>query len=62
MNMKQLKDKANEAGKKIVFNRGLGGYQVTHGFTSSEVEIPLVDEKGKYHLNESQTAKLFSYI
>jgi hypothetical protein len=62
MNIKELRQAANKAGKKLVYNRSTGVYQIIDGFSSSCGEIPYRDFKNKPHLTESQIKKLFSYI
>ena len=56
-NKKACKNAIEKNGCKLVYNRALGGYQVTKGFTSSEVEYPTVD----LILNSAQLERLYSY-
>lgn len=60
--MKELKKAALAAGKKLVFNRSTGEYQIISAFVASCGEIPFYDEKGKKFLSDSQIKILRSYI
>jgi hypothetical protein len=61
MNIQQLREAAKKANKKLVFNRGKGGYQIAgHGFDFSE--IAWRDEKGRLGLEQRQINNLFSCI
>lgn len=62
MNIKQLRELAKNHGKRLVFNRTTGGYQIVGGFSASELEYPWRDKRGKPCLNEQQITKLASYI
>ena len=60
--MKQIRKLAQEKNKKLVYNRNLGGYQITSGFTASEVVYPYRDDKGRLGLNDEDKKILISYI
>jgi hypothetical protein len=60
--MKKLRKLAEENGKRLIYNRSTGLYQITSGFISSEGEMPARNESGKLVLNEKQLKKLESYI
>lgn len=57
-----IRKAAKDAGKKLIYNRSSGGYQITSGFHASEIEYPGRDEKGNLYLDENQLKKLISYI
>lgn len=58
----KVKKMATEKGKKFVYNRSIGMYQVVNGFDSSEGEIPFRDDNGRLGLEQDQLKKLASYI
>ena len=59
---KNLKNEAARNGKSLVYNRSLGGYQITSGFNSSEVEYPARTKTNKSVLSINQLSRLYSYI
>ena len=59
---KNLKKFAEQNGKTLVYNRGLGGYQIISGFQSSEVEYPARTKTNKIVLSTNQLSRLYSYI
>lgn len=62
LTISSIRKLAKDAGKELIFNRLLGGYQIKTGFNASEVEYPGRDEKGKLYLDDNQLKKLISYI
>ena len=59
---KNLKNYAEQNGKSLVYNRSSGGYQITSGFKSSEVEYPAHTKTNKMVLSRMQLSRLYSYI
>lgn len=63
LTMKAVKEIAANQGKKIVFNRSLGGYQVvTNAFCVSEVVYPHRDSKGRIYMPQGSLQELVRYI
>lgn len=62
LTIKKVKQAAEKAGKKLVYNRSTGEYKIVYGFTASCGEIPFRDEKNKLGLDENQLKKLLSYV
>ena len=59
---KNLKNYAEQNGKSLVYNRSSGGYQITSGFKSSEVEYPARTKNNNLVLSINQLSRLHSYI
>ena len=59
---KNLKIYAKQNGKALVYNRSLGGYQITCSFKSSVVEYPSRTSSNQLVLSVRQLAILYSYI
>lgn len=59
---KSLKMYAEQNGKSLVYNRSLGGYQITCGFKSSVVEYPARTASNKIILSMNQLSILYKYI
>ena len=62
MTLKDVREAAKEAGKRVKFNRGLGGYQIVYGFISSEIVYPSITDSGRLSLNKKDIYYLFSMI
>lgn len=58
----ELRKFAESKGKRLVYSRSDGGYQIEKGFDRSEVEYPYRTKSGKLGLFPSQILALKSYI
>lgn len=61
LTLKKVKDYTNANGKSVVYNRTLGGYQVTDGFSSSELVYPSI-VSGRAYWTQGDLRKLLNLV
>lgn len=62
MSIKKIRELATRAGKKLVYNRCTGEYQIVDGATRSFGVTPARDARSKLHLSERDINFLLSCI